>query len=124
MLNRQRGSKGRESQGRAGEGLHEHRTRKAAIGRARAAGAAWTDVHAESLGPRVPELRVHVGSGWAVLTEMGGDQATGAPALLVTAVRVDLTTGELRTDAGAAVHTAGTAEEWERVAAELQAEVS
>ncbi|HET8621258.1 MAG TPA: hypothetical protein VFM27_19965 [Acidimicrobiales bacterium] len=98
--------------------------RLAAIGRARAAGAGWTDVHAESLGPRVPELRVHVGSGWAILTEVGGDQATGAPALLVTAVRVDLTTGELRTDPGAAVHTAGTAAEWERVAEELQADVS
>jgi hypothetical protein len=98
--------------------------RLAAIERARAAGADWTDLHADSLGPRVPELRIHVGSGWAILTEVGADQATGAPLLVVTTTRVDLTTGELRADTDAVVHTASTADEWERVATELQADVS
>jgi hypothetical protein len=97
--------------------------RLAAVKRARAAGAAWTDIHAEALGRRVPELRVHVGTGWAILTEVGADQSTGAPVLIVTTTRVDPTTGELRADAGAVVHTATSAEEWERVAMELQADL-
>jgi hypothetical protein len=96
--------------------------RRAAIERARAAGEDWSDLHADALGPRVPELRMHVGTGWAILTEVGADQATGAPVLIVTTTRVDLTTGELRADPDALVHTARTAEEWERVATELQAE--
>jgi hypothetical protein len=98
--------------------------RLAAIEAARSTGADWTDLYAEPLGPRVPELRMHVGTGRAILTEVGADQATGAPVLIVTAARVDLTSGELRTDAGADFHTARTAEEWERVAAALKAEAS
>lgn len=98
------------------------RARLAAIVRARSAGADWTDVYADPLGQRVPELRMHVGTGWAILTEVGADQGTGAPVLIVTTARVDLTTGELRTDPGAVVHTARTADEWERVATALQAE--
>jgi hypothetical protein len=98
--------------------------RRAAIERARVAGADWTDLHADPLGPRVPELRMHVGTGWAIQTEVGADQGTGAPVLIVTRTRVDLTTGELRADPGAVAHTATTAEEWERIATALQAEAS
>ena len=98
------------------------RARLAAIVRARSAGADWTDVYADPLGQRVPELRMHVGTGWAILTEVGADQATGAPVLTVTTTRVDLTTGELRADPGGVVLTARTAEEWERVATALQAD--
>jgi hypothetical protein len=103
-------------------GEERRRARLAAIERARAAGTDWTDLHAASLGTRVPELRIHVGTGWAILTEMGGDQTTGAPILIVTTVRVDLTTGDLQTDPAAAFHTVDTADGWERVAMELQAE--
>jgi hypothetical protein len=98
--------------------------RRAAIERARAAGVDWTDVHADPLGPRVPELRIHVATGWAILTEVGADEATGTPVLVVTTTRVDLATGDLRADPGAVVRTASTAEEWEQVAAALQAEAS
>jgi hypothetical protein len=98
--------------------------RRAAIERARAAGADWTDVHADALGPRVPELRMNVGTGWAILTEVGVDQATGAPLLIATTTQVDLATGELHAAPGAVVRTARTAEEWERVATALQAEAS
>jgi hypothetical protein len=105
-------------------GEERRQARLAAIERARSAGVAWTDLHAEPLGPRVPELRMHVGTGRAILTEVGADQATGAPVLIVTTGRVDLTTGELRGDPGADIQTARTAEEWERLAAALQAEAS
>jgi hypothetical protein len=105
-------------------GQERRRARLAAIDRARAAGADWTDLHADPLGPGVPELRMQVGTGWAILTEVGADQATGAPVLVVTTTRVDLATGALRDDPGAVVHTVGSAEEWERVALALQAEVS
>jgi hypothetical protein len=97
--------------------------RLTAIRRARSAGDDWIDLHADQLGPRVPELRIHVGTGWAILTEMGADQATGAPVLVVTTTLVDPTTGELSAAMPAVVHTAGTAEEWERVAAELRADM-
>jgi hypothetical protein len=97
--------------------------RLSAIQRARSAGDDWIDLHADPLGTRVPELRIHVGTGWAILTEMGADQGTGAPVLVVTTTRVDPTTGELSTEAAAAVHTAGTAEEWERIATQLQADM-
>jgi len=63
---------------------------------------------------------VHVGTGWAILTEVGADQATGAPVLVLTTTRVDLTTGEFRAEASAVVHTATDADERERVARELQ----
>ena len=96
----------------------------AAIDRARAAGSDWADLHADPLGPRVPELRMHVGTGWALLTELGADEATGSPVLIVTTTRVDLTTGELRGDPRAVVHTVTSAEEWERLALTLQAEAS
>jgi hypothetical protein len=96
--------------------------RRAALERARAAGAGWTDVHADHLGPRVPEVRMHVATGWAILTEAGADEATGAPVLIVTTTRVDPTTGELGSDPGAVVRTVTTADEWERVATALQAE--
>jgi hypothetical protein len=97
--------------------------RLAAVEQARSAGEDWADLHADPLGPRVPELRIHVGTGWAILTEMGADQATGAPVLIVTTTRVDPATGELRAHEGGAVHTVGTAEEWERVATELRADM-
>ena len=71
----------------------------------------------------MPELRVHVGTGWAILTEVGADEATGAPVLILTTTQVDLTTGELRAETSAVVHTATNADEWERVARELQANV-
>jgi hypothetical protein len=97
--------------------------RLAAVEQARSAGEDWADLHADPLGPRVPELRIHVGTGWAILTEMGADQATGAPVLIVTTARVDPATGELSAHEGGAVHTVGTAEEWERVATELRADM-
>lgn len=98
--------------------------RLAAIRKARSAGDDWVDLHADPLGPRVPELRIHAGTGRAILTEMGADQATGAPVLVVTTTRVDPATGELTTDPDAAVHTARAAEEWERIASELQADMA
>jgi hypothetical protein len=104
-------------------GEERRRARLAAVERARAAAAEWTDLHADTLGRRVPELRVHVRTGWAILTEVGADQATGAPVLILTTTRVDLTTGELRAEASPVVHTATDADEWERLAGELQANV-
>lgn len=103
-------------------GEERRRARRAALERARAAGADWADVHADHLGPRVPEIRMHVATGWAILTEVGADDTTGAPLLIVTTTRVDPTTGELGSDPGAVVHTATTADEWERLATALQAE--
>jgi hypothetical protein len=102
-------------------GEERRQARLAAVERARATAAEWTDLHADALGRRVPELRVHVGTGWAILTEVGADQATGAPVLILTTTRVDLRTGELRAEASAVAHTATDADEWERVAGELQA---
>jgi hypothetical protein len=104
-------------------GEERRQARLAAVERGRAAGADWTDLHADALGRRVPELRVHVGTGWAILTEVGADEATGAPVLILTTTQVDLTTGELRAETSAVVHTATNADEWERVARELQANV-
>jgi hypothetical protein len=104
-------------------GEERRQARLAAVERGRAAGADWTDLHADALGRRVPELRVHVGTGWALLTEVGADEATGAPVLILTTTQVDLTTGELRAETSAVVHTATNADEWERVARELQANV-
>ena len=97
--------------------------RLAAVEQARSAGEDWADLHDDPLGPRVPELRIHVGTGWAIRTEMGADQATGAPVLIVTTARVDPATGELSAHEGGAVHTVGTAEEWERVATELRTDM-
>jgi hypothetical protein len=97
--------------------------RLAAVERARASDADWTDLHADPLGPRVPELRIHVGTGRAILTELGADQATGAPVLIITTTRVDLTTGELRAEAAAVIHTVASADEWEQVASRLPADV-
>ncbi len=104
-------------------GEERRQARLAAVERGRAAGADWTDLHADALGRRVPELRLHVGTGWAILTEVGADEATGAPVLILTTTQVDLTTGELRAETSAVVHTATNADEWERVARELQANV-
>jgi hypothetical protein len=104
-------------------GEERRQARLAAVERGRAAGADWTDLHADALGRRVPELRVHVGTGWALLTEVGADEATGAPVLILTTTQVDLTTGELRAETSAVVHTATNADEWERIARELQANV-
>jgi hypothetical protein len=105
-------------------GQERRLARLAAIDRARASGSDWTDLHADQVGPRVPELRMQVGTGWAILTEVGADQATGSPVLIVTTTRVDLTTGELRDDPRAVVHTVRSAEEWDRLALALQAEAS
>jgi hypothetical protein len=105
-------------------GQERRLARLAAIDRARASGSDWTDLHTDQLGPRVPELRMQVGTGWAILTEVGADQATGSPVLIVTTTRVDLTTGELGDDPRAVVHTVTSAEEWDRVALALQAEAS
>jgi hypothetical protein len=103
-------------------GAERMSARLAALERARAAGSEWADLHAAALGPRVPELRVHVGTGWAIVTAMGADETTGASALLLSTVRVDPATGELRREPDTGVHSAGSAEEWTRIAAELQAE--
>lgn len=94
------------------------------IDRARAAGSEWVDLYADALGPVVPELRIHVDTGWALLTAVGGDEVTGAPMLLVTVARVDPATGVLRDEPGAEIHTAGSAADWERIAAGLQAAVT
>lgn len=104
---------------------HERRqTRLTALERARAAGSEWTDLHVDELGPRVPELRLHVATGWAILTAIGADDTTGAPVLLVRTVRVDAATGELRDQTDSDVRAVTDAEEWERVARALQAEVA
>ena len=97
--------------------------RLTAVERARAAGSEWIDLHAESLGPEVPELRLHVDTGWAILTTMGADESSGSPVLVVTTVRVDPTTGELRDQPDREVHLAATAEQWQRVARALQADM-
>jgi hypothetical protein len=97
--------------------------RVTAMERARAAGSEWTDVHTEALGPRVPELRLHVDTGWALLTTMGADETTGAPVLLVTTVQVNPTTGDMRDRPDRLVHSVTNANEWERVARALQAEM-
>jgi hypothetical protein len=95
--------------------------RVAAIADARAAGAAWAEQHADSLGTRVPELRIEVATGWAILTELGGDPTTGEPVLLVTTAHVDPVTGHVRVDPDAEVHSVASADEWARTAAALEA---
>ena len=84
---------------------------------------AWTDVHGESLGPLVPELRVHVASGRAVLTAMGVDEETGAPVLQVTTVRIDLATGDVGEDPYAEVLAVASADGWAEVVTALQASI-
>jgi hypothetical protein len=95
-------------------------TRLAAVDEARRAGSTWADLHADDLGPRVPRLRIHVDTGWTILTELSGDPSTGAPQLLVTTARVDVTTGEL-SEASGPVTPVATVEEWEQVTAALRA---
>jgi hypothetical protein len=97
--------------------------RLTAVRRARAAGSEWADVHADQLGSRVPELRVHVESGWALLTAMGADETTGTPVLVVTTVQIDAMTGEVRDRPDREVHSVRSADEWERLARALQADV-
>jgi hypothetical protein len=80
-------------------------------------------VHADELGPRVPELRLHVDTGWGLLTTMGADETTGTPVLVVTTVQVDLATGDVHEQPDRVVHSVTSADEWERVARELQADV-
>jgi hypothetical protein len=101
-------------------GQEQRRRRLAAVDEARLAGSDWADLHADELGPRVPHLRIHVATGWAIMTELGGDPATGAPQLLVTTARVDVSTGEL-SEADGPVTSVATVEEWEQVTAALQA---
>jgi hypothetical protein len=101
-------------------GLERRRARLSAIERGRASGSEWTDVHGDALGPLVPELRIHTTTGRAIVTEIGGDPTTGAPVLLVTTAVVDLATGELGVDPGAAVRTVPSADAWAQVAAGLQ----
>jgi len=91
--------------------------------RARAAGSAWADVHTDALGRLVPELRLHVDTGWGLLTTMGADETTGTPVLVVTTVQVDLATGDVHEQPDRVVHSVTSADEWERVARELQADV-
>lgn len=98
-------------------------TRLTALEQARAAGSEWTDLYVAELGSRVPELRLHVDTGWAILTAIGADETTGTPVLLVSTVRVDATTGELRVQPDSDVRMVTDAEEWERVARALQADV-
>jgi hypothetical protein len=102
-------------------GRERRLARLSAIERARATASEWTDVHAESLGVLVPELRIRAATGWAIMTEIGGDETSGSPVLIVTTARVDLTNGELHDEPGAVVHTVASAEEWAQLAAELQA---
>jgi hypothetical protein len=97
--------------------------RVTALQRAHAAGSAWADVHADVLGTRVPELRVHVDSGWALMTTMGADEATGAPVLVVTTVQIDPTTGDVRDRPDRETHSVTSADEWEQLARALQADV-
>jgi hypothetical protein len=101
-------------------GLEQRRTRLAAIDEARRAGSTWADVHADDLGPRVPHLRINVATGWTIVTDLGGDPSTGAPLLLVTTARVDVTSGELSEPSGP-VTSVATVDEWEQVTAALQA---
>lgn len=104
----------------AGEGRRQ--ARLAAIENARSTGSEWTDLHAEALGTHIPELLLHIETGWAILTEMGADENTGAPVLMVTTVRVDPTTGELHAHPENEVHVVSTADEWSSVARALQAD--
>jgi hypothetical protein len=101
-------------------GQEQRMTRLAAVAEARRTGSAWADLHAHDLGPRVPRLRIHVATGWTIVTDLGADPATGAPQLLVTTARVDITTGEL-SEASGPVTSVATVEEWEQVTAALQA---
>jgi hypothetical protein len=101
-------------------GQAQRMARVAAVDEGRLAGMTWVDLHADDLGPRVPHLRIHVPTGWAIVTELSGDPATGTPLLLVTTGWVDVTTGEL-SQAGGPVHTVASGEEWEEVSAALQA---
>jgi hypothetical protein len=101
-------------------GQEQRMARLAVVDEARRAGSAWADLPADDLGPRVPRLRIHVATGWTIMTELGGDPATGAPQLLVTSAYVDLTTGEL-SEGHEPVTSVATVEEWERVTAALQA---
>jgi hypothetical protein len=105
-------------------GEERRTTRLGHIDRARAAGSEWVDLFADALGPVVPELRIHVDTGWGILTAVGGDEITGAPVLLVTMVWVDPTTGALRDEPDAEIRTAGSAADWQRIAATLQATVT
>jgi hypothetical protein len=104
-------------------GEEQRIARLSSIERGRAGGSGWVDLHADALGPAVPELRIHVGTGWAVLTALGGDETTGAPVLLVTTVWVDPTTGAVRHEPDGVVRTVGSALDWEQVATELQAAI-
>lgn len=101
-------------------GEEQRVTRLAAVDEARLAGSTWADLHADDLGPRVPRLRIHVATGWTIMTELGGDPATGAPRLLVTTARIDVTTGEL-SEAHGPVTSVSTVDEWEEVTVALQA---
>jgi hypothetical protein len=101
-------------------GLEQRTTRLAAIDEARRAGSTWADLHVDDLGPRVPRLRIHVATGWTIITDLGGDPSTGAPLLLVTTARVDVTSGELSEPSGP-VTSVATVDEWEQVTAAVQA---
>jgi hypothetical protein len=98
-------------------GETQRRERLEVIDRARAAGDKWAQLHADALGTRVPQLRIHVATGRAVVTELSADPTTGAPALLVATARVDVTTGELGDVA--AGQLVATVEEWEQAVATL-----
>jgi hypothetical protein len=101
-------------------GEEQRLARLAAVEKARLAGSAWADLHAGDLGPRVPRLRIDVATGWTIVTEMGGDPETGAPRLLVTTARVDVTTGEL-SEGSEPVTAVSTVDEWEELTAALRA---
>jgi hypothetical protein len=101
-------------------GEERRRARLAALTRAIVEGEEWTDIHTEELGPRVPELRVHVPTGRVILTATGFDDEQGAPVLQVTTARLDIATGELLDDPAAEVRQVTSAGEWAALAAELQ----
>lgn len=102
-------------------GEEQRLARLAAVDEARLAGSAWADLFTDGLGPRVPSLRIHVATGWTIMTELGGDLTTGAPRFLVTTAQVDATTGEM-SEARGAVSAVETVEEWEQITAALQAQ--
>ena len=71
-----------------------------------------------TLGPRVPELRIHVGTGWAILTEFGADPGDGcARAPRDDGVGRPHDRRAVRPTRALRSTRSATVEEWEQVAA-------